>query len=125
SPLALAVHHLQRGGVFAPDSELVSTAGQPMGRNWSSNSLTERFNPDLYTSTDPATGVRTSHPPLWSGAEKPFVIAVEPGSEPDTVSLPWLNGPPRSVPYDEFAELLRMDPTLRQIAPVVARLVVV
>ncbi|WP_133169141.1 lonely Cys domain-containing protein [Streptomyces sp. MH60] len=124
-PVALAAYHLQRGGVFAPDSALVSTAGLPVGRNWSSFSLSDRFNADLYTVTDPATGARTSHLPPWYGPERPFVVAVEPGSEAGTVSMPWLNGPNRSVPYDEFAEVLRMEPALRQMAPVAARVVVV
>ncbi|MFE3144375.1 lonely Cys domain-containing protein [Streptomyces scopuliridis] len=125
NPVALAAYHLIRNAALGPDSLLRSSTGVPVGRNWSTTALSDRFNIELYTVTDPATGTRSSHLPPWLAPSEPFVLALDPGTEADTVAMPWPDQTTRSIPYDEFAELLRNEPALRQITPVNARVVLV
>ncbi|MGA5441553.1 lonely Cys domain-containing protein, partial [Streptomyces griseoincarnatus] len=124
-PVALAAHHLARHAALGPDTLLTSQTGLPVGWNLTTTSRSDQFDTSLYTVTDPATGTRSSHYPPWHDPADLFVLAVDPGTEPGTVTVPWPGRTSRSVPYDDFAELLRTDPRLRQKHPYSARVVLV
>ncbi|MEV5810597.1 lonely Cys domain-containing protein, partial [Streptomyces parvulus] len=125
NPTALAAYELQRHGALDSPTGMMSQTGHVVGRNWTTSTFTNRIETDYYTVTDPATGTTTRH--RMPGGEKasPYVLAVEPGTEPGTVAMPWPDQTYRSIPYEVLAELLRNDPHLRRTFPTRARITIV